>query len=179
MILGNTITSQAVGASAVTVLSAADDNPVQGYGAVGNGQQWVGTPGLANAAINAMGTVTTAANLDWSAYGYFTLTTTASTNVAFTFYTTASNTAGTNLASYSLGQQIRIRILAGAATVSVLSWPSTITWVGMKTGTGGSSQVAAGASGAPLVANKLADIVLTCTSTGSSPTFDGIYMIGT
>ena len=173
MILSNTVTSAAV--AGATVQAAADDNPVQGYGAVGNGRNWVATPGLANAAINALGTITTVGpNLDWSAYGYFTWTSTASDNETITFYTTASNTAGTNLPSYSLGQMIKCRITSSASTVATLTWPATVTWIGMLTGTSGSSQVAP-----VLVASKLLDVTLVCTAVGSAPTFDGTYMTGT
>jgi hypothetical protein len=172
MILGNVLSSSPV--QGVTVSASADDNPLLGYGAVGNGRQWVSTPGLGNAAINAMGTVTTAVNLDWSAYGYFTWTSTASSNETVTFYTTASNTAGTNLASYSLGQMIKIRITSSGATVATVTWPATVTWIGMQTGTSGSSVVAP-----VLVASKQTDITLICTATGSAPTFDGTYMTGT
>ncbi len=177
MILANTVPSQAVGpsGSTFTAQSAADDNPVLGYGAVGNGRNWVSTPGLANASISALGVLGATGNIDWSAAGYFSFTTTASTALTLTFATTATAAlaAASQVNSFSLGQMIRIRI-TGGGTASTITWPSTIAWIGMLTGTSGSSQAA------PVwVTTKLLDITLVCTGVGSAPTFDGVYMTGT
>jgi hypothetical protein len=168
MILANTVTSPSVGG--VTVSGPADISPGVGQGVVGNGRQWISTPGLANATIVALGVVGSTANIDWSLGGYFSLTTTASTNLTLTFGTTGALTT----ASYDLGQHIRIRITAGGATVSTVTWPATIAWVGNLTSTGGTSQ-----SAPVLVANKLCDVVLTCTGIGTAPTFDGVFIVGT
>ncbi len=174
MILANTVASAAV--QGVTVQAAADDNPVLGYGVVGTGRNWVSTPGLANAAISALGVVGATANIDWSVAGYFSFTTTASTNLTLTFATTATAAlaAASQIASFSLGQMIKIRITSSAATIDTITWPSTIAWIGMLTGTSGSSQAAP-----VLIASKLLDVTLVCTGVGSAPTFDGTYMTGT
>ena len=71
MILANTTTSPAVG-NLSAVAAAADDNPILGFSAVGNGRNWVASPGLCNGAINAMGTLATGTTyFDWTSYGIF------------------------------------------------------------------------------------------------------------
>ena len=72
MILSNTLTSAAVQGTAVQ--AAADDNPVLGFGVVGNGRNWISTPGFANSAVLAAGTLGIGAtlNIDWTQVGYAT-----------------------------------------------------------------------------------------------------------
>jgi hypothetical protein len=139
------------------------------------GGWWTANPSP-NYAFSALGVVGATANIDWSAAGYFSFTTTASTNLTLTFATTATSAlaAAAQVASFDLGQTIRIRVTSSAATIDTITWPATIAWLGMLTGTSGSSQAAP-----VLIASKLLDIVLTCTGTGTAPTFDGVYMTGT
>ncbi len=167
MILSNTTTSAAVQGTTVPV--PADDNPILGFGVVGTGKNWVGTPGP-NAAIQALGTLTTAVNLDWTVASYFTWTSTTSSNETVTF----GLTGATSTASYSLGQIIKCRVTASGSTQATITWPSTVSWNGILTGTSGSSQ-----SAPVLVASKFLDVTLICTNAGSSPTFDGTYTTGT
>ena len=116
------------------------------------------------------GTVTTAANLDCTLASYFTLTGTAGDAVAMTFGTGGSSGAF----SCQLGQVIRIRVTASGSTVNTLTWSGyTITWVGVLTSTGGTS-----ASAPVLATSGKADITLVCTGTGSTPTFDGSFVVG-
>ena len=169
MILSNTVASAAV--QGVTVNAAVDDNPVLGFSTVGNGRNWVGTPGSFNAAIAALGTPVASAtiNIDWTAGGYFTLTfPTSGTNV-IQFATTATSAlaAAAQVASFSLGQTIIIQWLGNASGVTNPTWPSnvTITWVG------------AGSAGPPTATTAQTTLIyLTCTGVGSSPTFTGLFL---
>ncbi len=158
----------------VTVQDPIDQGSPVGFSAVGAGGWWTASPSP-NFAVSALGVVGATANIDWSAAGYFSFTTTPSTALTITFATTATAAlaAAAQVNSFSLGQTIRIRI-TGGGTSAAITWPATVAWIGMLTGTGGSSQ------SAPVwVTTKLLDVVLTCTGTGSAPTFDGIYMTGT
>ena len=169
MILANTVTSAAV--QGVTVPAAADDNPLLGSGVVGTGRNWVSTPGLANATISALGVLGATGNIDWSAAGYFSFTTTSGTNLTLTFATTATAAlaAASQIGSFSLGQMIKIRV-TGAGTPTI-TWPSTVTWVGIVSGGGATS------AAAPVVVNsKQIDVALVCTGVGSAPTFDGFFI---
>lgn len=171
MILSNTVASSVVlnGATS-TVSTPADESAPNGFMPASNGKSWVGLPGP-TVAIAALGTVTTAANLDCTLASYFTLTGTAGDAIAMTFGT------GTSAGAFScqLGQVIKIRVTGSGSTVNTMTWTGyTVSWIGMLTGTSGSSQ-----SAPVFVANKLAEITLICTGTGATPTFDGTYMIGT
>jgi hypothetical protein len=171
MILSNTLTSAAV--QGTTVQAAADDNPVLGYGVVGQGRNWVSTPGLANAAISALGTLNLTGNIDWSAAGYFSFTCTASAALVLTFATTATATlaAASQINSFSLGQVIKIRITSASGTAGTIAWPSTVTWAGTLTAGGGTH-----AAPLPVTGSVLIDVTLVCTGVGSAPTFDGTYV---
>ena len=164
MILANTTTSPAVG-NLSAVAAAADDNPILGFSAVGNGRSWVGTPGVMNGAINAMGTLATGTTyFDWTSYGIFSLTCYGG---AMTFSFNASSTA--TVASPSLGQTILL-VITGAGSAAI-TWPSTISWIGV--GTSG-----AGVHAAPTVTSVTTYVLLTCTATGSAPTYTGLYITG-
>ena len=170
MILSNTLTSAAV--QGTTVQAAADDNPVLGFSAVGNGRNWVSTPSP-NYVISALGVLGATGNIDWSAAGYYSFTTTSGTNLTLTFATTATAAlaAASQVNSFSLGQAIKVRI-TGAGTPTI-TWPSTVTWVGTLDSTSGSS------SSAPVVVSgKVIDVTLVCTGVGSAPTFDGTFITG-
>jgi len=166
MILSNTVASAAV--QGVTVNAAADDNPVLGFSAVGNGRNWVTTPGLANAAINPLGTLTNGAavNFDWSAYGYFTLTLPSGGTNAATFATTATAAlaAASQVNSFQLGQLIKLRITGGGGTIT---FPGTITWV---------AQGVAATTAPTWTGSLVTDVYLICTAVGSAPTFDATYI---
>ncbi len=164
MIVSGTVTSPAV--QGVTVQDPADTSPSTGMGVTGANGKWVLDPGQ-SFVISALGTVTTAANLDWTQAGYFSLTLTGSDTCVVTFGTGSS----TGALSASLGQMIKIR-LTGASSAAV-TWPSTITWVGLLTGTSGASASAPTVSAANVI-----DITLVCTATGSAPTYDGTYITG-
>ena len=126
---------------------------------------WVIDPGE-SFVVQALGVVTTAANLDWTAAGYFTLTTTSGQNLTITFGIGSS----TGASSPTQGQLIKVRV-TGAGTPTI-TWPSTITWVGI-------IATPAVSAAAPLVVNAVAlDITLVCTLGGSAPTFDGTYITG-
>ncbi len=174
MILANTVPSQAVGpsGSTYTAQSSADDNPILGYGAVGNGRNWVSTPGSFNAAILAAGTLATGVtlNVDWTQVGYATVTLfTSGTNV-LTFYTAASIVAGANpanVASFSLGQTLHLRITGAGAT---LTWPAgTYSYV--------AQGVAFSTTNLTFTGSTTWDMFITCTGTGSAPTFDVNYAV--
>ena len=171
MILSNTVsTTTTLNNASSTVSTPADTGAPVGWMPSSNGESWVALPGP-SVAIKALGTVTTAANLDCTLASYFTLTGTAGSAIAMTFGT------GTSAGAFSceLGQVIKIRHTASGATVNTMTWTGyTISWIGMLTGTSGSSQ-----SAPVFVASKLAEITLICTGTGSTPTFDGTYLIGT
>src|SRR5271166_1565055 len=123
MILSNTITSAAV--QGATVQAAADVNPVLGFSAVGNGRNWVATPGVFNGALNAMGTLVTGTTyFDWTSYGIFTLTCYGG-SMTFSFYQTSATAAPY---TPSVGQTIMM-IITGTGSAAV-TWPSTVTWVG-------------------------------------------------
>ena len=165
MILSNTITSQGV-AGGTGVPAAADDNPVLGFSAVGNGRNWVATPGSFNAAlqtITAASGAVAANNIDWTTGGFFTVTQYAG---AFTiaFWTTATyaNASGSQVLSASLGQTIAIYIPATGS--AAITWPSTITWMG------------SGSASAPTTTTNATLIYLTCTAVGASPTYIGFYL---
>lgn len=171
MILSNTVSSSVtLNGAASTATTPADESAPTGFMPASNGKSWVGLSGPA-VAISALGTVTTAANLDCTTASYFTLTGTAGDAIAMTFGT------GTSAGAFScqLGQVIKIRVTASGATVNTMTWTGyTVSWIGNLTGTSGTSQ------NAPVfVASKLAEITLICTGTGSTPTFDGTYIIGT
>ena len=165
MILANTVTSAGV-AGGAGVPAAADDNPILGWSAVGQGRNWVGTPGSFNAALQTITAVSGAAaanNIDWTTGGFFTVT---QYGGAFTvaFWTTATyaNAAGAQVLSASLGQTIAIYIPAvGSAAIT---WPSTITWVG------------SASASAPTTTTNATLVYLTCTAVGSAPTFVGFYL---
>ncbi|HMF38310.1 MAG TPA: hypothetical protein VKF17_16825 [Isosphaeraceae bacterium] len=166
MILKNTVTSAAV--QGATVSAPADEAAPVGFGVVTDGMGWLATPGP-NYSIKANGVFGATGNIDWSAASYHTLTTTGTTNLTLTFYTTAAVAASLTTPSYTLGQQIKIRI-TGTGSLT-LNWPSTITWVGNVTaGTGSAS--------APVIGAYQIDVTLVCTAVGSSPTFDGTFQTG-
>jgi len=161
MILSNTVTSAAVQGN--TVSAAADDNPILGFGAVGNGRNWVGSPGAFNAAISALGTLVTGTNIiDWTTAGYFTST-------AYGGAFTLSFTNASNVLTPSLGQTI-VLVITGAGSASA-TWPSTISWVGV--GASGS-----GVHAAPTLTSVTTIVYLTCTGVGASPTYTGLYVTG-
>ncbi len=127
--------------------------------------RWVIDPGE-SFVIQALGTVTTAANMDWTQAGYFTLTTTSGQNLTITFGTGSA----TGISSPVQGQFVKVRV-TGAGTPTI-TWPSTVTWVGI-------IATPAVSNAAPLVVNAVAlDITLVCTQGGSAPTFDGTYITG-
>jgi hypothetical protein len=170
MILSNTVsTSVVLNGATSTVSTPADENAPNGFMPASNGKSWVAASGPVMA-ITALGTVTTAANLDCTLASYFTLTGTAGDAIAMTFGTGSS----TGAFSCQLGQVIKIRVTASGSTVNTMSWTGyTIAWVGMLSGTGGAS------SSAPVFKTSTqAEITLVCTGTGSTPTFDGTYLIG-
>lgn len=171
MILSNTVsTSVVLNGATSTVSTPADENAPNGFMPASNGKSWVAASGPVMA-ITALGTVTTAANLDCTLASYFTLTGTANDACAVTFGTGGA----TGAFSCQLGQVIKIRVTGSGTTVNTLTWTGyTIAWLGLLTSTGGTNQ-----SAPVLVANKLADITLVCTGTGSTPTFDGSFVIGT
>ena len=169
MILSNTVTSAAV--AGTTVQAAADDNPILGFSAVGNGRNWVGTPGVMNGAVNNLGTLATGTtNIDWTAAGIYTLTCYGGA-MTFQFATTAtaSLAAASQVLSPSLGQTIML-IITGAGSAAI-TWPTTISWVGE--GTSG-----AGVHTAPTVTSVTTVVYLTCTAVGSAPTYLGLYITG-
>ena len=150
----------------VSVPAPADFTPPAGMSLSSNGRGWVLNAGE-SFVVAALGTVTNAANLDWTQGGYFSLTLTASTTCVITFGTGSA----TGPLSPSLGQLVKIR-LTGAASAAI-TWPSTINWLGVLTSTGGTSHAA------PTIAALTYDITLVCTNTGSAPTFDGTYITST
>ncbi len=153
----------------VTVSGPADVGPPTGAGIMAINGKWVIDPGE-SFVTQALGVLGATGNIDWTVAGYFSFTTTASTNLTLTF----GLTGNTGVLSATPGQFIKIRITSSAATVATITWPATIAWIGMLTGTSGSSQVAP-----VLIASKLLDVTLVCTAGGSAPTFDGVYMTGT
>ncbi len=167
MILANTVASAPV--QGVSVQAAADDNPILGYGVVGAGRNWVSTPGLANAAINALGTLVAnaAVNFDWSAYGYFTVTLPNTGTNAATFATTATAAlaAASQVNSFQLGQLIKLRITGGGG--GTITFPGTITWV---------AQGVAATTAPTWTGSLVTDVYLICTAVGSTPTFDATYI---
>ena len=152
MIVSGTVANAPV--QGVLVQDPADTSPPTGMGVAGYNGKWVLNPGE-SFVVNPAGTVTTALNIDWTQAGLTTLTLTAATTCVITFGLGSSSGAN----SFQLGQIIRVRFV-GASTASI-TWPSTITWLGATaptyTGT------------TPVV------VELTCTGTGSAPTFDGNY----
>ena len=170
MILSNTVsTSVTLNGTTSTAKTPADESAPIGFMPASAGNSWVALPGPA-VAISALGTVTTAANLDCTTASYFTLTGTAGDACAITFG------VGTSAGAFScqVGQIIRIRVTASGSTVNTLTWSGyTITWVGVLTSTGGTS-----ASAPVLATSGKADITLVCTGNGSTPTFDGSFVIG-
>ena len=173
MILANTVPSQAVGpsGSTFTAQAAADDNPIVGYGVVGAGRNWVSTPGSFNAAVLAAGTLATGAtlNVDWTQVGYASVTLfTSGTNVlTFATTATASLAAASQIGSFSLGQTLHLRITgAGAA----LTWPTgTYNYV--------AQGVAFSTTNLTFTGSTVWDMFITCTATGSAPTFDVNYSV--
>src|SRR5271157_3098818 len=121
MILSGTVTSPSVGG--VTVQDPADQSAPAGFGVVANGMRWVATPSP-NFAVSNLGTVTTAATLDWTVAGLFTLTLTTTDSCAVSF----TNAAG--VLTPSIGQTIRVAITDVTGTGTALTWPSTVTWEG-------------------------------------------------
>ena len=152
MIVTGTVTSPPV--QGATVPEPVDNSPPNGFGVVGQNSKWVATPSP-NFALVAAGTVTTALNIDWTQAGLTTVTLTAATTCVVTFGLGGS----TGALSAQLGQVIRVRFV-GASTASI-TWPSTVTWLGASAPTYTSTT--------PVV------VELTCTGTGSAPTFDGNY----
>ncbi len=164
MILSNTLTSAAVQGN--TVQAAADDNPLLGFGAVGTGRNWVGTPGSFNAAIVAIAAASgsnVANNIDWTVGGFFNVTQYAGAyTITFATTATAANAAASQVLSPSVGQTISIYLPAvGSAAIT---WPSTITWVG------------SGSASAPTTTTNATLVYLTCLTTGSAPTYVGFYL---
>jgi hypothetical protein len=166
MIISNTVASAAAAQGAGTVNAPADDTPTLGFGVVGNGQQWVATPGP-NYAISALGTAVATATssllVDWRTASYFTCT-------AFTSGWTITFTDASSVFTPVLGQNIKIKITHASGSTPV--WPLTggspqITWL---VGSGGA---------APTTTGKDCVVDLVCTGVGSSPTFDGWYVIQT
>ncbi len=100
-----------------TASGPADEGAAQGFGVVGNGAGW-GISSSPNYVVSAIGTVTTAATLDWSVGGLFTLTLTTTDSCAVAF------------ANVSLGQSILVAITDVTGTGTALTWPSTVTWEG-------------------------------------------------
>ena len=136
MILSNTVPGVAVQGN--TVPAAADDNPILGYSGVGNGRNWIATPGSFNAAIVPITAVTGAAaanNLDWTLGGFFNVTQYGGA-YTLSFWTTATyaNPTGSQVLSAQVGQTIAIYLPAvGSAAIT---WPSTITWIGSASASG-------------------------------------------
>ena len=93
--------------------------PQQGFHPVGlpSPGGWATLPSPCYA-VQAIGTVTTAATLDWSVAGLFTLTLTTTDSCAVAF------------ANVSIGQRIVIGITDVTGTGTALAWPSTVTWEG-------------------------------------------------
>ena len=171
MILTNTVsTTTTLNNASSTVSAPADISAPVGYMPASNGESWVALPGPA-VAIKALGTVTTAANLDCTLAGYFTLTGTAGSAIAMTFGTGSA----TGTFSCYLGQVIKIRVTASGATVNTMTWTGyTVSWIGMLTGTSGSSQAALFSWPASWPKS-----LWFAPGVGAAPTFDGTYMIGT
>jgi len=170
MILANTVTSAGV-AGGAGVPAAADDNPILGYGAVGTGRNWVATPGCFNGALSALGTLATGTtNLDWTQAGIFTFTCYGGT-MTLQFATTATSAlaAASQILSPSIGQTIML-VITGAGSAAI-TWPSTISWVGVGTATDGVHT-------APTVTSVTTVVYLTCTGVGSAPTYVGFYVTG-
>jgi len=119
MIISGTVTSAPVGGQ--TVQDPADQCAPQGFGVVANGMRWMATPSP-NFVVVALGTLTTAAVLDWTQGGLFTVTCTGSDALAISF----TNAAG--VLTPSIGQTIRVAN-TGASGASA-TWPSTVTWEG-------------------------------------------------
>ncbi len=164
MILANTVASAANPGG--TVQAPADETPLLGLSAVGNGRNWVSTPGSFNAAlatITAASGSNVANNIDWTAAGFFTITQYAGAyTLTFATTATAALTAANQVGSFSLGQTIAIWIPAvGSAAIT---WPSTITWV------------TSAAATAPTTTTNGTLVYLTCTAVGSAPTFIGFYL---
>jgi len=151
----------------VTVQDPVDVAAPVGWSPVGGGGYWMANPSP-NFAYSALGVLGATGNIDWSVAGYFSFTTTTGTNLTLTFATTATSAlaAAAQVPSYDLGQMIFIRV-TGAGTPTI-TWPSTVTWVGV-TATPTTS------ASAPLVHTQNF-IALICTGTGSAPTFDGFYV---
>ncbi len=133
---------------------------------------WWGANPSPNYGYSALGTLNTTGNIDWSAAGYFSMTLTASATLTLTFATTATAAlaAAAQIPSFDLGQVIKIRITSASGTAGTIVWPATVAWAGTLTGGGGSH-----AAPLPVTGSVLVDVTLTCTGTGSNPTFDGIY----
>jgi hypothetical protein len=151
----------------VTVQDPVDTTGPIGFSPAGMGGWWTALPSP-NFAVSALGVLGATGNIDWSAAGYFSFTTTSGTNLTLTFATTATAAlaAASQVNSFQLGQVIFIRV-TGAGTPTI-TWPSTVTWVGV-TATPTTS------ASAPLVHTQNF-IALVCTGTGSAPTFDGFYV---
>jgi len=162
MILGGTVAGVAV--QGVTTPGPADISPQLGFGAVGNGQAWLTTPGVFNGSLKALGTLLTGTtNIDWTAAGIYTFTCYGGA-MTLQFATTATTAlaAASQVLSPSLGQTICL-IITGAGSAAI-TWPSTVTWVG------------AASSSAPTVTGNVTVVYLTCTAVGSSPTYIGFYL---
>jgi len=162
-ILSGTTSSAPV--QGVSVSGPIDENPPTGAGIMGLNGKWVIDPGE-SFIVQALGVVAATANLDWTQAGYFTLTTTSGTNLTITFGTGSA----TGVPSATQGQLVKVRV-TGAGTPTI-TWPGTVTWVGI-------IATPAVSASAPLVVNGVAlDITLVCTLGGSAPTFDGTYITG-
>ena len=158
-VVGGITTSAPV--QGVSVSGPADVGPPTGAGIMALNGKWVIDPGE-SFVTQALGVLGATGNIDWSQAGYFSFTTTSGTNLTLTF----GLTANTAILSATQGQMIVIRV-TGAGTPTI-TWPATVTWVGV-TATPTTS------ASAPLVHTQNF-IVLVCTGTGSAPTFDGFYV---
>lgn len=169
MILRGIVSSPPV--QGVTVQDPIDQGAPQGFSAVGMGGWWTALP-TPSYAFAALGTLGLTGNIDWSLAGYYTLTLTGSDTLVLTFATTstAGNAAAAQIPSYTLGQTIKLWI-TGAAS-AVITWPTTINWVGVI------ATPAVSAAAPVFGAGVNVEVTLTCTGTGSAPQFNGTYLTG-
>ena len=153
----------------VTVQDPIDIGGPAGFSPVAMGGWWTALPSP-SFGYSALGTLTSAANIDWTAAGYFSFTLTAATALTLTFATTATAAlaAAAQVNSFALGQMINIRF-TGAATASIV-WPATISWAGITSVPGASN------AAPPQTLTTPTDVTLVCTGTGSAPTFDGTFI---
>ncbi len=167
MILSDTVSSTVtLNNVASTAITPSDAMAPCGFMPASTGVNWNAMAGPTRT-ISALGTVTTAVNLDCTLASDFTFTGTGSDATAVTFG--VGGASGTF--SPIVGQSIRIRHTASSGP-DTLTWTGyTIAWLGVLTGAGGTSQ------SAPVpAASKLCDITLICTGQNK---FDGSYIVGT